>query len=106
MENWKTKLRLGDCDALYDEYVDEVEIPFVPRIGEKFWCSEEAEDKLTDVVKKCWRNNRCDDCPYIYCARKSENDCYACDAITVTNIIYAVDEKAVIVSLSKNPQNY
>lgn len=100
MENWKIELGLDECDNLCETYVQENDMPFIPRIGEYLWPSRRWCDAMEEKVKECWRENGCKDCPYIYCHQKSEDDISLDDQICVTNIVHDVDKKRVLISLS------
>ena len=100
MNDWKIELGLDECDNLSETYVQEKDMPFIPRIGEYLWPSRQWVDKMEVRVKECWRENKCNNCPYIYGNKKVEDYISIDDVICVTSIVHDVDEGRVLIGLS------
>lgn len=104
MSDWKLMFGFWDCDNwdFEDEMLFEVDMPFIPRIGEVVWLPDECIEHFNEIVTKCWRKKHCENCPYIYGLRESEEDISTDDLLIVANIVHDIDNRRTIVSL-KNP---
>ena len=100
-KKWKFMYSLEECDSIYDKYCEGDDLPFLPHVGDILWTSEESGQLLDEMVKKCWRDSHCDDCPFIYGARKSEDDVSAVDAVFVSSIIHHADKSQILIHLSR-----
>ena len=92
---------LEDCDYIYDKYCEGDDLPFLPHVGDVLWTSDKSEQLLDEMVKKCWRDSRCEGCPFIYRARESEDDVTAVDYRFVSSIIHNADKSQIIIHLSR-----
>ncbi len=88
------------CDELYDKYVKEEKISFIPRIGEFIWPTALWLDRMTKTVKECWRKNRCPDCPFMWGATMDEDHIALDDLICVHTIINDIENNRVIIRLA------
>ena len=46
MEDWKIKVGLWECKAMYGQTEEEEMLPFLPRVGDVFWMSDACEERL------------------------------------------------------------
>lgn len=99
INGWQIRLNLGACDSIFEESVAEQDIPFLPHVGDAFWLSDTAEEKLDTIAKECWIKNKCKNCPYAYGWQKSVDDVSVGDYIFVESIIHKVEKKEVLITL-------
>lgn len=100
-KKWKFMYSLEDCDYIYDEYCEGDDLPFLPHVGDVLWTSDGSEQLLDEMVKKCWRDSRCEDCPFIYGPKESEDDVTAVDYKFVSSIIHNADKSQILIHLSR-----
>jgi hypothetical protein len=99
MKDWKFKVGTADCDRLWDELADEINLPFIPRRGEIYYATIDCCEKLSDIIYKCWTKRKCKNCPF-FKGNEKENDLDMNDAIWVIQIAYDVHVKEVHIYLS------
>ena len=99
INGWLVEISLDNenCDYMHDEGVREINLPFIPRIGETLYPSKPCCDGLISKIKKCWDEEcGCEDCPFRYSEQIFSVDSYS----HVKDVIYKVDEKIIQIVLS------
>lgn len=108
IDDWKICLTLDNdsCTGeIFEKECEEHPLPFLPHVGDVLWPSADCTERLTNVVKECWRKKRCRWCPYIYCAQESEDDIDVQDYIYVRQVCHDVDNKVVRILLDNERHN-
>lgn len=103
-DDWKICLSLfnHDCEGwIYTHTYEVHSLPFLPRVGDTIYPPDDFEERLTAVIKECWRKEHCEECPFCYHSKKSEDDISISDFNHVTDVIFSVDEKQINIVLDK-----
>ena len=96
MEDWKIKVGLWECKNMYGLTEKEEMLPFLPRVGDVFWMSDDCQDRLEKRVLKC-RKQHCDcgeGCPFI---SDGEPDLY--NQVIVHEVLFNVEHHEVRITL-------
>ena len=99
MEDWKIKVGLWECKAMYGQTEEEEMLPFLPRVGDEFWMSDACEERLRKRLRKCLKEHGCGDgCPFTNEKGKTDIE----DEVMVHEVLFKVDDHEVELTLRKD----
>lgn len=98
IKDWKITVELDECNTPFGKFEDypEIDIPFVPKIGERLWLSNELEKRITDMINKCYDTSKCEKCPFMLLWGADISD-----FTFVSHVLHVIENRQTIVSLKE-----